>query len=263
MFYYYGRKKQLAKRYPEPEYDTIVEPFAGAAAYSLYGDRWKKRVVLVERDEQVVEVWRWLIESATVETINSLPLLSPGEKSSEFLHIVHAATKQAFKYRTIKVTPVLARNWEISRRVFAANLHKVRHWEILQGDYRDAPDIEATWFIDPPYQGPPGLGYRYGSDLIDYSALGSWINGRRGQIIACESGDAKYIPFQPLLDHAGVAGKRNRESVFLRSGTTGQNFYRANRGPVIAQTLFDISLPVGGLTPSTTETLVNLAPPSD
>ena len=36
MFYYYGRKKQIAKYYPEPKYDTIVEPFAGSAAYSLY-----------------------------------------------------------------------------------------------------------------------------------------------------------------------------------------------------------------------------------
>ena len=24
---------------------------------------------------------------------------------------------------------------------------------ILKGDYRSLPDIEATWFVDPPYQG--------------------------------------------------------------------------------------------------------------
>lgn len=217
MFYYYGRKKQLAKRYPEPEHDTIVEPFAGAAAYSLFGDRWRSNVILIEKDPQVVEIWRWLIESATVESIMSLPLLEPGEKSSEFLHIIHAATKQAFKYKTIKVTPVLARNWEISRRVFAANLHKVRHWQILEADYSSAPDIEATWFIDPPYQGEPGLGYKFGSTMIDYAALAQWTLSRRGQVIACESGNATYLPFVPLADHAGVAGKLNKECVFLRS----------------------------------------------
>lgn len=217
MFYYYGRKKQLASRYPEPEYDKIIEPFAGAAAYSLRGERWKSDVLLIEKDPQVVDVWRWLIETATVESIMALPLLEPGEKSSEFLHIVHAATKQAFKYRTIKVTPVLARNWEISRRTFASNLHKIRHWKIEEADFTSAPDIEATWFIDPPYQGDPGMGYRYGSSLIDYSALAEWILSRRGQVIACESGAASYLPFIPLAEHAGVAGKVNKESVFLRS----------------------------------------------
>jgi hypothetical protein len=25
--------------------------------------------------------------------------------------------------------------------------------DVVQGDYRDAPDVEATWFVDPPYQG--------------------------------------------------------------------------------------------------------------
>ena len=65
MFYYYGRKKQIAKHYPEPSYDTIVEPFAGSAAYSLYGNHWKRRVILVEKDDRVSQIWKWLIEEAT------------------------------------------------------------------------------------------------------------------------------------------------------------------------------------------------------
>jgi len=46
MFSYYGSKSKLAQHYPTPKYDTIVEPFAGAAGYSLYGDNWKKNVLL-------------------------------------------------------------------------------------------------------------------------------------------------------------------------------------------------------------------------
>ena len=40
MFYYLGRKKRVAGKYPDPAFPTIVEPFAGSAAYSLHGDRW-------------------------------------------------------------------------------------------------------------------------------------------------------------------------------------------------------------------------------
>lgn len=53
MFYYYGRKKQIAKYYPSPNYSVIVEPFAGSAAYSLYENNWKKDVILIEKDEKL------------------------------------------------------------------------------------------------------------------------------------------------------------------------------------------------------------------
>ncbi len=106
MFYYYGRKKQIARHYPAPEYSTIIEPFAGAAAYALHGEHWHNEVILVEKDQKVASIWEWLIEEATSDSILRLPELKVGEKSSEFLHIIHAATKMAFKYQTIKVTPV-------------------------------------------------------------------------------------------------------------------------------------------------------------
>jgi site-specific DNA-adenine methylase len=219
MFYYYGRKKQIAKHYPAPSYGSIVEPFAGAAAYSLFGDNWRRHVVLVEKDERVAQVWKWLIEDATAEEIKSLPNLKIGEKSSEFLHIIHAATKMAFKYRTIKVTPVLERNWEISKRMMAANLHKIKHWRLLCADYSLAPDIEATWFIDPPYKSAPGMGYNHGSDSLDYPQLREWALKRRGELIFCEGQYGDYLPFKPLLRLPGVAGKISVETVFHRPGS--------------------------------------------
>ena len=214
MFYYYGRKKQIARHYPEPRHQTIIEPFAGAASYALHSSYWKREVILVERDRRVAEIWRWLIESATEDSIRNLPNLRVGERSSEFLHIVHAATKMAFKYKRIKVTPVLERNWEISKRVMAASLHKVKHWRIIEDDYTSAPDIEATWFIDPPYKSEPGDGYAHGSSALDYEALANWVNKRRGQVICCEGEYGDYLPFVSLLSSAGVAGKRSKEVVF-------------------------------------------------
>ena len=216
MFYYYGRKKQLAKHYPEPQLETIIEPFAGSAAYSLHGDNWRKQVILVEADERVASIWEWLIEEATPEEIKNLPDLKVGDRSSEFLHIVHAATKMAFAYKTIKVTPVLERNWEISKRVMASSLHKVRHWRIITGDYSSAPDLEATWFIDPPYKDSPGQGYQYSSDLIDYDSLAQWAQDRRGQVIFCEGENGDYLPFENLRELSGVAGKRSKEKIFYR-----------------------------------------------
>lgn len=218
MFYYYGRKKQIVRHYPSPNYDTIVEPFAGAAAYSLHHNGTVRRVVLVEKDERVARIWKWLIHDATLRDIQSLPDLRPGERSTEFLHIIHAATKMAFAFKRIKVTPVLARNWEISRRVFARHLQAIKHWEIICGDYTVAPDIEATWFIDPPYRGEPGMGYHQSSALIDYSALAEWALSRKGEIICCEGDGADYLPFKPLLELKGVAGKVSKEMIYCRLG---------------------------------------------
>ncbi|MFA6967016.1 hypothetical protein [Bosea sp. (in: a-proteobacteria)] len=219
MFYYYGRKKQVAKRYPRPDYDTIIEPFAGAASYAMHDSNWRKTVIIVEKDNKVAGIWRWLIESATAAEILKMPDLKVGEKSSEFIHIVHAATKMAFKYKTIKVTPVMERNWEISKRVMAANIHKVKHWKLIEGNYSEAPDVEATWFIDPPYKAQAGEGYAHGSGAMDYHALASWALNRKGQLICCEGSEGDYLPFRPLLDLAGVAGKRNKELIYHRSGS--------------------------------------------
>lgn len=217
MFYYYGRKKQIAKYYPLPSYDTIIEPFAGSAAYSLYKDNWKKNVILIEKDEKVYDIWKWLIEDATEKDILNLPELKVGDKSSEFLHIVHAATKMAFHFKTIKVTSVLERNWEISRRIFSENLYKIKHWQIINDDYTSAPDIEATWFIDPPYKGEAGLGYRHSSKLLNYENLAKWIFARKGEVICCEGKEGDYLPFRPLVDLKGVAGKVNKEMIYHRN----------------------------------------------
>lgn len=217
MFYYYGRKKKLAKYYPQPNCDIIIEPFAGAAAYSLHNENWRKRVILIEKDPKVINIWKWLINDATAKEIKALPDLNVGDKTSKFLHIIHAATKQAFKFKTITVTKVLERNWEISKRVMAKNLHKVKHWEIIEGDYSCAPDLEATWFIDPPYKGSGGMGYRHSSKMLDYNKLAAWAVSRKGEVIFCGGKEADYLPFKPLTDLKGVAGKKSKEAIYYQS----------------------------------------------
>lgn len=216
MFYYYGRKKKVGKYYPSPKFETIIEPFAGSAAYSLHNDNWKKSVILVEKDVQVFNIWDWLINHATQKEVDNLPTLKKGERSSEFLHIIHCASKMAFSYKNITVTEILARNWDVTRRVVQRDLFKVKHWKVIHGDYTDSPNIEATWFIDPPYQGAPGMGYRCSSNQIDYDLLGKWVHTREGEVICCDGPDASYLPFEPLVDLVGIAGKRSKEMLYYK-----------------------------------------------
>lgn len=131
MVYYYGRKRRLARYYPQPAFDRIIEPFAGAASYALNGENWKKDVLLVEKDRRMVDVWEWLIGEATAETIRALPELTIGERSSEFMVIVHGVSKMDYCRETTLVTPVMEKNWEASRRFMINNIHKVKAWKIL------------------------------------------------------------------------------------------------------------------------------------
>ncbi|MEG4346741.1 hypothetical protein QUB70_26205 [Microcoleus sp. A003_D6] len=71
------------------------------------------------------------------------------------------------------------------KRIFARGL-------IISGDYTLAPDIEATWFIDPPYKEDAGKGYKYGSKLIDYKKLAEWAKNRKGEVIFCEGHCGDY-----------------------------------------------------------------------
>ncbi len=99
----------------------------------------------------------------------------------------------------------------------ANNLHKVKHWQIICNDYTEAPDIEATWFIDPPYKKDSGTGYKYGSKQIDYKSLAEWSLNRKGEIIFCEGKHGDYLPFRPLRDSKGVAGKTSKEVIFYKT----------------------------------------------
>jgi hypothetical protein len=91
------------------------------------------------------------------------------------------------------------------KQIAAVLPHVKGRVEIIEGDYTDAPDIKATWFVDPPYHvnGRPqqrGMGYAEGcnSDSLDYEALAKWCRRRRGQKIVCEQAGADWLPFEDL-----------------------------------------------------------------
>jgi hypothetical protein len=205
---YYGGKFREAPKYPKPRFGTIIEPFAGAAGYATrYHDL---NVILVEKDPTVAALWRWLI-AASYDQIESLPLLSDGQSvddldvCQEAKHLIGFWLNKGAS-RPCKIPSAWMRGgthatsfWgpEIRRRI-ADQVGLISHWALIEGDYSSAPDIEATWFIDPPYQGA-GKHYRHGAKGIDFPALGAWCQARRGQVVVCENDGADWLPFKPYL----------------------------------------------------------------
>ncbi len=224
---YFGAKWRSAPRYPAPRFDTIVEPFAGAAGYSLrYPER---RVILVERYAVVAAVWRYLIAVSeselravpNVEHVDDLPAWVPQEAR----WLVGLRFGAGDSRPRAKASPMVRRDGGFELAAIAGQVDQIRHWRIIESDYTAAPDIMATWFVDPPYQiagsrsRAPGqhgrVRYPHGGDAIDYTALGAWTRGRRGQVIACENVGATWLPFAPLARVGSTApGQFHDEAIW-------------------------------------------------
>lgn len=67
-FRYYGAKSSTAWRYPAPQYDTVREPFAGTATYSLLYPH--KKVVLYDKYPVVAGIWDYIIKASEREVMD-------------------------------------------------------------------------------------------------------------------------------------------------------------------------------------------------
>src|SRR5882672_3716631 len=70
FFPYYGSKYKSSRLHPKPYHDTIVEPFAGSACYSLF--YYHHNVILNDLSEEICGIWSYLI-NVTEEEFRSLP----------------------------------------------------------------------------------------------------------------------------------------------------------------------------------------------
>lgn len=229
---YYGGKWRAAPRYPKPLHATIIEPFAGAAGYSLrYPDR---NVVLVEKYPVVAEIWRYLIGASerelraipTVDHVDDLPAGLPQGARWLVGFAMNAATVSPCKQlssgrRKLRASGRNFEGWsEGLRERVAAQVGRIRHWRVIEGDYSQAPDVEATWFVDPPYSNKAGSYYVHSE--VDFPALADWCRARKGQVLVCENEGATWAPFQPFATlKPGVNGKGSKEVLWEPATASG------------------------------------------
>jgi hypothetical protein len=225
--YYGGKWRDALKHYPAPDHDTIVEPFAGSAGYSLrYADR---KIILCEIDPIVAAVWQYLIRVKGSEILE-IPDLRQDECVDDLAICEEArwlvglwlnrATasprKSPSKWMRDGIRPGSFWGTRV-RETIAAQVDLIRHWKVFQCSYADCPEKgRATWFIDPPYE-RAGQHYRFGSGQIDYTALGIWCRSRAGQVIVCENAGARWLPFKALADVKTTRADRRSREVYWMS----------------------------------------------
>lgn len=243
MFPYFGSKKRLVKKetYPAPKYNLIIEPFAGSASYSTHyalQNPGKYKIIICDKNPKVISVWKYLLRGNPSkilklpmlrgrESLNSkrFDRLSKGEKNliSYFINPYNYPSNNV-------VHPGKFSMWnEKNRRLLYEKIKVARksQWTIIGGNYTDAPNRKATWFIDPPYISrekerlPPGAMYGRGLNYraLDYAHLAKFCRSRKGQVIVTERNTAKWLPFKKV---AGAYGQKRRkqymEAVWLRGG---------------------------------------------
>jgi site-specific DNA-adenine methylase len=211
---YFGSKVSSAHHYPAPLHRTIVEPFAGGAGYSLL--HYTHDVILLDKSQDVIGAWQYLIQTDPADVLK-LPLIASGQEVSSLecspgarLFISWCLNQTATPRRTLSSwgeyhnARGAACYWGAARREQAAMIAgRIKHWRAYCASYAEAPSIEATWFVDPPYVDG---GKAYPFHAIDYQYLSLWCQEREGQIIVCERSGADWLPFEAVC--SGPTQKR-------------------------------------------------------
>jgi len=239
IFSYYGGKSRIAHLYPPPQHDTIIEPLCGAASYSAqYAER---NVLLYDSDSVTASIWNFLLSPNALEQCRVyIPdKVLAGWKITEMmeswplgideglLHLMQAeanAGTQGAKGVHNQITKFGAASWHRFLPKMEYWIPRIRHWRFSRFDYNAIPNLEATWFIDPPYNNIAGQRYR--TRVSDYHKLGEWCIDRWGQVIVCENYGATWLPFEPLAQRRGVVSSyqksRAMEAVYVQENRFSQ-----------------------------------------
>lgn len=202
---YYGGKYLAAPKYPAPQHDTIVEPFAGAAGYALR--HYTRNVILYDLDPVIAGLWSWLTKVSAaeiralpldVEHVDALPVSQEAKWLIGFWLNGGSAQPKKSPSKWMRDGKHATSFWGSSiRDRIAVQVDHIRHWRVIHGSYEQVDCGTATYFVDPPYQ-QAGKYYRCGARDINFAHLASWCQSRSGQVIVCENDGATWLPFQPF-----------------------------------------------------------------
>lgn len=225
FFPYFGSKWRLVPRYPPPEHRLIVEAFAGSACYATR--HAERRVLLIDADPVVVGVWRYLIAVRPAELLAIPDVRDHVDELAawppEARWLVGFWLDKGNARPSQRPSSWMRRGdrcdsfWGPAiRRRLADQVARIRHWKVAEGSFESAPDVRATWFVDPPYSGPCGRRYRHGRRGLQYSAVAHFCRDRRGLVIACEQAGAGWLPFRPLCRARSTHGTAySNEAVWI------------------------------------------------
>lgn len=228
---YYGGKWTASPHYPRPRHGLIVEPFAGAAGYATRFSAGCD-VILVDASPIICAIWRWLIAASPDDILGVGDIPEGG--TVDDIDAPQAARWLAGFWCNVATTAPRKRpskiasrgadchnwggwTWRTRQRI-AAQVPLIKHWHVIEGDYTAAPDVRATWFVDPPYRNKAGS--YYPCQPADFDALGAWCRTRQGLTIVCENDGADWLPFRPLVGRRAAptsrTGRPTVEAAWIR-----------------------------------------------
>lgn len=172
MFSYYGSKSKLVHLYPRPLYPRIIEPFCGSARYAL--KYWKHDVWINDVSPTIYGIWKW-IQQASKDDIRKLPELKKGESLKD-IKWLSQPERDLLGFCTslgCSSPTYVSTGWAsqvkfigIMKRKALTYVGRIRHWSITNLSYEEITAEQATWFIDPPYQGEAGLLYPHTRSIL-------------------------------------------------------------------------------------------------
>lgn len=235
---YYGGKWRAAPLYPQPMHPRIVELFAGSAGYSLrYASH---EIVLADAYTPIAAIWRFLIAAEPheieaiplVDHIDALPSWVPDGARMLVRFCMGTANAMPVNQHS---TGVLSNRllsdpsagWSSLQRCrIAAQVPRIKHWRIVEGDYTHAlalVDERTTTFVDPPYFNKAGEKYPCRPKGTPtqraawYAELGERVRALPGQVIVCENAGATWLPFRPFgTFRKGRNGGESREVCYYQ-----------------------------------------------
>lgn len=227
MFYYYGAKNLLSRYYPEPKHNIIVEPFGGSAAYSCYHllKNDKLSSIICDKDDNVAKAWDFLLNCSEKDILN-FPTPKIGEYAYDFLIKTCTASNASSKCNKMKYTERLDRVFQIQKRRIIKFLPIRDRIKFIHDDFKSLQNIEATWFIDPPYQiisqngsifqNGDGYSKTCNSASLNYGELANFCLERKGQLIVCEKEGADWLPFTEFRKNKTSLNKNYNEVVYIK-----------------------------------------------